>query len=340
MNESKELQLQTGPYRTTFIGTEIIRESTPQEWEIYGEILRRVDEAKQWAIGDWLKDGKRHYGDGLYQKAAGILGCAEGDLRNMKYIAEQFQLSVRTDKLSWRHHYEVASLKTIKETEKGKLQLSDETDYEKIKEFLNKAEKEKLSVRDLRLIVSQHKEQQQEYIRLANAPEKYSIVYADPPWKYISGDQHTDTEQETVIGSHYKQMTIDELCAMPIKQMIYDNSILFLWVTAPLLEECFDLIRAWGFKYKTGMVWDKVKHNVGHKVSIRHEHLLICERGQMPDIHELVDSVYSEERTEHSKKPEYFRELIDKLYPIGKRIEIFARGKLPENWDTWGDEAE
>ena len=69
-----ELTLRTGCYLTTQVGTEVIRESTQKEWETYGEILRRVEEAKQWAIGDWLCDGKRHYGDGLYKRAAEITG--------------------------------------------------------------------------------------------------------------------------------------------------------------------------------------------------------------------------------------------------------------------------
>ena len=63
-----ELQLKTGPYKTTFVGTEITRASTPDEWQNYGEILKRIDEAKQWAIGDWLVDGKTHYGDGFMIK--------------------------------------------------------------------------------------------------------------------------------------------------------------------------------------------------------------------------------------------------------------------------------
>ena len=105
-----------------------------------------------------------------------------------------------------------------------------------------------------------------------------------------------------------------------------------------LLEECFPLIKAWGFKYKTSMIWDKIKHNVGNYVSVRHELLLICTKGSCtPDIKKLDDSVYSEERTEHSKKPLYFRSLIDKLYPNGNRIELFAREKA-KGWDVWGNE--
>ena len=135
-----ELQLQTGAYKTTFIGTEIIRESTEQEWQTYGEILRRVDEAKQWAIGDWLVDGKRHYGDGLYERAAGLLGVHISTLKNLKGLSEKFEMSRRHDLLPWGHHYEVASIKSIEEGN-GKLKLSDKRDKEKMQELLGSAEK-------------------------------------------------------------------------------------------------------------------------------------------------------------------------------------------------------
>ena len=69
--------------------------------------------------GDLLVIGKKHYGDGLYQEVARILECSEGDLRNMKSLAERFPLSVRTDKLSWRHHYEVSSIKKTEIVETG-----------------------------------------------------------------------------------------------------------------------------------------------------------------------------------------------------------------------------
>ena len=81
-----------------------------------------------------------------------------------------------------------------------------------------------------------------------------------------------------------------------------------------------------------------MKHNWGHYVSVRHEHLLICVKGSCtPDIKELYDSVISIEKTRHSEKPAYFRELIDKLYTHGNRIELFAREVAP-GWDSWGNE--
>jgi len=135
-------------------------------------------------------------------------------------------------------------------------------------------------------------------------------------------------------------MTIAQLCDLPIPDLCEDNAVLFLWVTSPLLESCFPVIRAWGFTYKASFVWDKVKHNMGHYNSVRHEFLLVCTRGSCtPDVVELFDSVQSIERTTHSTKPEEFRTIIDTLYPHGKRLELFARGTV-EGWDAFGNEVE
>jgi len=99
-----ELTLKTKCYLTTQVGTQVIRQSTKVEWEAYGEILRKVDEAKQWAIGDWLVDGKRHYGDGLYKRAAEITGLAEQTLRLHASMATQFEMLMRINNLSYQHH--------------------------------------------------------------------------------------------------------------------------------------------------------------------------------------------------------------------------------------------
>ena len=171
---------------------------------------------------------------------------------------------------------------------------------------------------------------------------KFGIIYADPPWKYsdklIEGYGAAD--------HHYSQMSIDELCkykdknGILIKDKAGDDAVLFIWVTSPLLEDSFEVIKAWGFEYKTSFVWDKVKHNYGHYNSVRHEFLLVCTRGsKTPDNKELYDSVQSIERSKkHSEKPEEFRRIIDDLYPGGKRLEIFAR-KQVDGWESWGNEA-
>jgi len=166
---------------------------------------------------------------------------------------------------------------------------------------------------------------------------KYRIIYADPPWSY--GDERTGLDGYSAAADHYPTMTIDELCNLPVKDIAEQNAVLFLWVTSPLLEDSFRVINAWGFKYKASFVWDKVRHNVGHYNSVRHEFLLICTRGSCtPDKKQLFDSVQSIERTDkHSQKPEAFREIIDTLYTSGNRVELFARKPAP-GWDVWGNE--
>lgn len=170
--------------------------------------------------------------------------------------------------------------------------------------------------------------------------KKYRIIYADPPWKYNEVQHVSEGKfQETILGSHYSSMSISELCDLPVKEITNEDAVLFLWVTSPLLEDSFELIKAWGFKYKTSMVWDKVKHNVGNYVSVRHEFILICTKGScLPDIKKLHNSVIREPRTEHSAKPDSVRELIDSIYSKGNKIELFARKKI-KDWDTWGNEA-
>jgi N6-adenosine-specific RNA methylase IME4 len=185
--------------------------------------------------------------------------------------------------------------------------------------------------------IKEHRRQQivKEAKHVGYPKGKYRIVYADPPWNY--GDKRDG--RTTGAEDHYVSMTIKELCDLPIKEIAEDNAVLFLWVTSPLLEECFEVVKAWGFEYKTSFIWDKVKHNMGHYNSVRHELLLICTKGScLPDNRKLFDSVQSVERTEHSKKPEEFRQIIDTLYTYGNKIELFARQKT-DNWESWGNDA-
>ena len=174
---------------------------------------------------------------------------------------------------------------------------------------------------------------------------KYRVLYCDPPWKYgDSGIISKDgiVEAYTKAETHYPTMSITELCALPIRDISEPDAVLWLWTTSPLLAESFEVVKAWGFTYKASMIWSKVRHNVGHYVSVRHELLLICTRGScLPDVPTLFPSVQTIERTkEHSAKPEEFRTIIDTIYPRGERIELFRRGPAAKGWDVWGNEAE
>lgn len=177
---------------------------------------------------------------------------------------------------------------------------------------------------------------QAEVVKKVSLPNaKYRVICADPPWGYGNTQPDYQTEQR----DHYPVMKLVDICALPVANICEDNSVLFLWVTSPILEESFQVVKAWGFRYKASFVWDKIKHNMGHYNSVRHEFLLVCVRGScQPDTPKLFDSVQSIERTEHSKKPKEFYEIIETLYPHGRRIELFARIKRA-GWDVFGYEA-
>ena len=204
---------------------------------------------------------------------------------------------------------------------------------------LPEATREAIAQREMTLSQARREVKAKEVTKRVSLPDaKYRVLYADPPWSY-----HDKADAGAVQAGgaerHYPSMSIAELCALPISALCEPNAVLFLWVTSPMLCESFAVIKAWGFSYRASFIWDKVRHNMGHYNSVRHEFLLICVRGScQPDVVKLFDSVVSEERTTHSKKPDTFRAIIDFLYPRGKRLELFARGAV-QGWDTYGFEA-
>lgn len=167
----------------------------------------------------------------------------------------------------------------------------------------------------------------------------YRVVYADPPWQY--SDSRVGVAESSAAEDHYPTMSVDDLCALPIKKLAMSDAVLFCWATFPLLPDALEVIRGWGFKYKTSFVWDKVRPNMGNYHGCQAELLLVCTRGSaVPEMSDREDQVQVVERTgRHSEKPEHFRQLIDRLYPSGKRIELFRRGAAPDGWEVWGNES-
>lgn len=163
--------------------------------------------------------------------------------------------------------------------------------------------------------------------------DKYRIIYADPPWDYgvhLQPDYHTEQRD------HYPAMALEKICALPVRNWVEDDAVLYLWVTAPILEKAFQVVHAWGFEYKTCFVWDKIKHNMGHYNSVRHELLFVCTRGAcQPDDKRLFDSVQNIERSVHSAKPPEFYDIIETNYTRGRKLEMFARQRR-DGWDVYG----
>ena len=174
-------------------------------------------------------------------------------------------------------------------------------------------------------------------IDIYNTKETFRVIYADPAWSY---NDKQDTPQLGGANKHYDTMSLKSLCELPVKEITEKDSVLFLWVTSPLLEDSFKVVNSWGFKYKTSFIWNKLKHNMGHYNSVRHEILLVCTKGSCtPDNKKLYNSVQSIERNNnHSEKPIDFLNIIDDLYNYGNKLEMFCRKIKKHNWYGWGNE--
>lgn len=161
----------------------------------------------------------------------------------------------------------------------------------------------------------------------------FDIIYADPPWRY-----DFSKSDNRAIENNYPTMELKDICKLKIPSM--DNSVLFLWATSPKLIEAFEVIKSWGFEYKTSMVWVKDKIGMGFYVRGRHELLLIAVKGKpkVPATVDRQDSIIFGTRGEHSAKPHSVYDIIESSYPNSKYIEIFARHKHSENWESWGNE--
>jgi N6-adenosine-specific RNA methylase IME4 len=146
----------------------------------------------------------------------------------------------------------------------------------------------------------------------------------------------------TSAADSYPTMSVAELLALDVKSLAAADSVLLCWATFPLLPDQLEVVKGWGFKYKTAFVWDKGAGAFGHYHSAEAELLLVCTRGNnmTPEIDKREKQIqhYRKERV-HSKKPDEWRRVIDHLWPTGPRICLFRRGALPKPWVVWGNEA-
>lgn len=174
---------------------------------------------------------------------------------------------------------------------------------------------------------------------------KYQVIYADIPWAYDVDLSEGATRSPT---NNYPVMDLEEIKNFggEVRKLAAEDCVLFMWITAPKLNWMNDVLEAWGFQYKTNFIWDKIKPNMGHYSSVRHEILIIAGKGKCAPTCDgktiqSIDSVQSIEKTSrHSEKPHEFRNIIETLYPNYKKIELFARGKAPKGWAFWGNEAD
>lgn len=183
---------------------------------------------------------------------------------------------------------------------------------------------------------------------------KYQIIYADPPWSY------SDSGCSGACEKHYSTMGIQDICRLPVKNIAADNAVLFLWATYPKMDEALQLIKAWGFTYKSiAFQWVKLNKKVavndlqittiqdllkkacffglGRWTRGNTECCLIAVKGKPQRVSASVGQLIFAPLTRHSAKPPETREKILQLMGDSSRIELFARDTAA-GWDCWGNE--
>lgn len=166
--------------------------------------------------------------------------------------------------------------------------------------------------------------------RLADENRKFGTIYADPPWHYANAASRGAAE------NHYETMTTDAIAALPVAQLAADEAHLHLWTTNAFLFEAEQVIKAWGFTYKSCLLWIKPQIGNGNYWRVSHEFLLLGVRGNLTFPDRTQQSWLLADRGRHSAKPNVFRKLIEQVSP-GPRLELFARCQA-DGWTTWGDQ--
>lgn len=162
----------------------------------------------------------------------------------------------------------------------------------------------------------------------------YRTICADPPWQYDNKATRGAAED------HYPTMTVEELCKLPVADWADIQAHLYLWTTNGFLRDAFDVLAAWGFEYKTTLVWVKPQIGMGNYFRSSTEYVLFGVRGGLRTLNCNQRNWFEAKRGRHSKKPGLFFDLVEKASP-GPYLEMFARDRrLSEaSWDYWGNEA-
>ena len=215
-----------------------------------------------------------------------------------------------------------------------------ERDAEKVEAFIarKRAKKEPVTERQVLQAVGSEivrEDRVEKLHRRAEAfPDKrYGIILADPPWRY-----DIPPSDNRKIENQYPTMALEEIMALPVGTLAAPDAALFLW--AALLEEGFEVLKAWGFKFRSHAVWVKPSVGMGKWFRQQHEMLLLGVRGNVPVplAANRSPSVIFAPRGKYSEKPDATYEIIERGFPEFSKIELFAR-RSRNGWDRWGFEA-
>lgn len=278
-------------------------------------------------LANTSRGNNQHTAGAITQKeAANDLGVSvDSVIRAKKVIQDgvpELIKAVESGKLNITSASSISQLSEKKQTE---LNYDDIKAIQALSKAINKAKFGERRIALLNAIEDKRKNNKP----LDNSQGSFDVVLADPPWDYMG---------ELAVG--YPCMSTKEICDMPINNVAANDAVLFMWTSASLLSDALEVIKAWGFQFKTSAVWDKGSAGQGAYFRMAHEVLMIATRGKVPEVpyEARPGSVFKYPRTGHSSKPLELYEVIDSMYPELKKIELFCRGEPAQGWSGWGNE--
>lgn len=172
---------------------------------------------------------------------------------------------------------------------------------------------------------------------------KFAVIYADPPWSFKT---YSAKGEGRSAKKHYSTMTLDDIKALPVADIAAKDCVLLIWVTMPMIPQALEVIKAWGFKYKTcGFDWLKLNRTnknlfsgTGYWTRANGELCFLATRGKPKRIGKDVPQAILAERREHSRKPDVAYERIERLLH-GPYVELFARAPRA-GWTSWGNQTD
>lgn len=179
--------------------------------------------------------------------------------------------------------------------------------------------------------------QQAEVIRKEPPPlptGPFRVIVIDSPWKYEN--RANDTSHRS--ANPYPSMAVDKIKLLPVEKLAEDDAILWLWTTNAHLPIAFEILKAWGFEYKTMLTWVKDRMGTGDWLRGKTEHCLMAIKGKPLVVLTNQTTELKGPLREHSRKPDEFYEMVESLCP-GSKVELFARTQR-EGWVSHGDETE
>jgi len=172
----------------------------------------------------------------------------------------------------------------------------------------------------------------------------YELVLADPPWRQSKGGKKAVREKSSGEELDYPVISLEEIkeYLKSARDKSVDNHILFLWTIDKYLHEAEVIVKNLGYKLHARMIWNKVTGiPAAFTVRYGHEYLLYCYHGKLIPValeeRGKIHTVFTEQVKRHSQKPEISYEIINRLYPTQKKLEMFSRNKR-KGFDSWGNE--